>query len=223
MSLPFFWTGGGINRLQDSINHLRQTEAILGKNYDQYLEEKEQKFHQAKAKEHTLYQWLFFLIPVLDFAFVMIFLLYAVYKKSRREVKQIALMIIKNHFLFKDKTKVYINDLLYVKAEDHYIRGFTSDWKNHLVRGKLGNLEDQLPPNFMRTHRSYLTNRNFVRQIFRTYLLLLDGSEIPISRSFKNNGHKKSGTLRVPLWVIVHVFLCFFHHKSDSVNTGKHL
>ena len=115
----------------------------------------------------------------------MIFLLYGVYKKSRREVKQIAQMVIKNHILLKDKTKVYINDLLYVKAEDHYIRVFTSDGKNHLVRGKLGTLEDQLPPNFVRTHRSYITNRNFVRQIFRSYLLLLDGTEIPISRSFQ--------------------------------------
>lgn len=174
-----------VNRLQDSINRQRQTEAILEKNYDKRLEEKEQKIHQAKAKERNLYQWLLFLIPVLGFAFVMIFLLYGVYKKSRREVKQIAQMVIKNHILLKDNTKIYINDLLYVKAEDHYIRVFTSDGKNHLVRGKLGILEDQLPPNFVRTHRSYITNRNFVRQIFRSYLLLLDGTEIPISRSFQ--------------------------------------
>ena len=60
--------------------------------------------------------------------------------------KEIAQLVIKNHIILKDKTKVYINDLLYIKAEDHYIRVYTADGKNHLVRGKLGDLESQLPP-----------------------------------------------------------------------------
>ena len=106
-------------------------------------------------------------------------------KKSQKEVKHISQMVIKNYILLKDKTKVYINDLLYIKAEDHYIRVYTSDRKNHLVRGKLSDLEIQLPPNFVRIHRSYITNRNFVRQIQRQFLVLMDGTEIPISRRFQ--------------------------------------
>lgn len=57
--------------------------------------------------------------------------------------------------------------------------------KNHLVRGKLGNIAIQLPPNFVRTHRSYITNRNFVRQVQRQFLVLMNGTEIPISRNFQ--------------------------------------
>ena len=63
---------------------------------------------------------------------------------------------------------------------------FTSDSKNHLVRGSLSDLDEQLPPNFIRTHRSYITNRNFVKQIGKTILLFHDGSTIPISRGFKD-------------------------------------
>ena len=115
----------------------------------------------------------------------MIFFLYRIYKKSRKEVKKITQLVIKNHIVLKDKTKIYINDLLYIKAEDHYIRVYTSDGKNHLVRGKLGDIAIQLPPNFVRTHRSYITNRNFVRQVQRQFLVLMDGTEIPISRNFQ--------------------------------------
>ena len=81
----------------------------------------------------------------------------------------------------------YISDLLYVRAEDHFIRVFTSNGKNHLVRGRLTDLDEQLPPNFVRTHRSYITNRNFVKQIQRNFFLLKDGTEIPISRKFQKD------------------------------------
>ena len=130
----------------------------------------------------------------------MVFFLIWLYKKTQstkvklesekedtlKEVRSLTQLVIKNYIILKDKTKVYINDLMYIKAEDHYIRVFTSNGKNHLVRGRLSDLDEQLPPNFIRTHRSYITNRNFVKQISKTILLLLDGSTIPISRKFKD-------------------------------------
>ncbi len=161
-----------VNHLQDSINRLRQTEVILEKNYDQRLAENEEKIQRAKAKERSLYQWLLLLIPILGMSILMIFLLYRIYKKSRKEVKKITQLVIKNHIILKDKTKVYINDLLYIKAEDHYIRVYTSDGKNHLVRGKLRDLESQLPPNFVRTHRSYITNRNYIKSFSVNQILI---------------------------------------------------
>ena len=94
-------------------------------------------------------------------------------------------MVIKNHIILKDKTKIYINDLLYIKAEDHYIRVYTSDGKNHLVRGKLADLEAQLPPNFMRTHRSYIINRNYIKSFSANQVQLVNGKRIPIGRTFQ--------------------------------------
>ena len=108
-------------------------------------------------------------------------------ENTLKEVQNLKQLVVKNHIILKDRTKVYINDLLYVKAEDHYIRVYTSDGKNHLVRGKLSELENQLPPNFIRTHRSYITNRNYVKQLQSTFLTITDGAKIPISRNFKKN------------------------------------
>ena len=160
--------------------------AINNIEYEEDYQSKKRELQEMKRRKQTLQKVLFMLLPTLGITFLMIFFLYRIYKQSRKEVKQIAHLVIKNHIILKDKTKIYINDLLYIKAEDHYIRVYTSDGKSHLVRGKLGDIETQLPPNFVRTHRSYITNRNFVRQIQRQSLMLLDGTEIPISRNFQN-------------------------------------
>ena len=102
------------------------------------------------------------------------------------EVQKLKQLVIKNHIILKDKTKVYITDLLYIKAEDHYIRVFTSNGKNHLVRGRLKDLEEQLPPNFIQLHRSYIVNRNFIKGFDAQSVFLLNGDIIPIGRTFRN-------------------------------------
>ena len=64
------------------------------------------------------------LLPTLGITFLIIVLLYFIYKQSRKEVREIKQFVIKNHIIIKDKTKVYINDLMHIKDEDHYIRVF---------------------------------------------------------------------------------------------------
>ena len=159
--------------------------AINNIEYEEDYQSKKRELQEMKRRKLTLQKVLFILLPTLGITFLISILLYFIYKQSRKEIKKIKQLVIKNHIVLSDKTKIYINDLLYIKAEDHYIRIYTSDGKNHLVRGKLGDIEAQLPPNFVRTHRSYITNRNFVRQIQRQFLVLMDGSEIPIARSFR--------------------------------------
>lgn len=63
---------------------------------------------------------------------------------------------------------------------------FTSNGKNHLVRGRLKDLEEQLPPNFIRLHRSYIVNRNFIKGYDAQSVFLLNGDIIPIGRTFRN-------------------------------------
>ena len=181
------------NKLQDSIYYLKQTEQILDKDYEQKKEQFSNRYNSLNTQFQTL-------IPIAACLLLLVLLFTWLYKKTQskkvklesekedtlKEVRALTQLVIKNHIILKDKTKVYINDLMYIKAEDHYIRVFTSNGKNHLVRGRLSDLDEQLPPNFIRTHRSYITNRNFVKQISKTILLLLDGSTIPISRKFKD-------------------------------------
>ena len=98
-----------------------------------------------------------------------------------------------NHQIIKNQkgnlksiyTNYYINDLLYVKAEDHYIRLFIADNKNHFVRGRLSDLETELPPNFIRIHRSYIINRNYVKSFSGDQIQLINGERLPIGRTYR--------------------------------------
>ena len=182
----------------DSLNRLEQTKEILKMSLTYDVEKKQKELEQLNQKHASVRSKLQTVVPLAGGLLLLVLVFIWLYKKTQfqkqhleiekedtlKEIHALKQLVIKNHIVLKDKTKIYINDLLYIKAEDHYIRVFTSDGKNHLVRGRLTDLEEQLPPNFVRTHRSYITNRNFVKQIQRKFLILTNGSEIPISRQF---------------------------------------
>jgi DNA-binding LytR/AlgR family response regulator len=56
-----------------------------------------------------------------------------------------------------------------------------------LDRNLLKNVLEQLPPNFTKTHRSYIVNKNYIKTINSDSVVLTPNIEIPISRTFKNN------------------------------------
>jgi DNA-binding LytR/AlgR family response regulator len=103
--------------------------------------------------------------------------------KKIDELKQV---VVKNHIILKDKTKVYVADLTYIKSDDHYLKVYLSSGKSHFVRGKLLKIIKELPPNFIRCHRSYVVNRNFIKQINNTNIVLVDQTELPLSRTYKD-------------------------------------
>ncbi|MEK9612557.1 MAG: LytTR family transcriptional regulator DNA-binding domain-containing protein [Flavobacteriaceae bacterium] len=185
----------------DSLNRLEQTKEILKMSLTHDIEKKQKELEQLTQKHTSLSTQFQTLLPLSGGLLLLVIFFIWLYRKAQfkkqhleiekedtlKEVQALKQLLIKNHIVLKDKTKIYISDLLYVRAEDHYIRVFTSNGKNHLVRGRLTDLDEQLPPNFVRTHRSYITNRNFVKQIQRNFFLLTDGTEIPISRKFQKD------------------------------------
>jgi hypothetical protein len=104
--------------------------------------------------------------------------------KRLEELKNI---VTKDYIILKDKTKVYISDLTYIKSEDHYLRVFLNNGKHNFVRGKLSQISDELPPNFKRCHRSYIVNENYIKQRTVSFITMNDGTQIPVSRTYKNN------------------------------------
>ena len=67
-------------------------------------------------------------------------------------------------------------DITYLKAEEKYIRVFTNAGKNYLTDGSLGKLVDNLPDYFIRVHRSYIVNQNYIREVrkfFKGKLILV--------------------------------------------------
>lgn len=81
-------------------------------------------------------------------------------------------------------------NLALIKVEEHYLHLYTypvNNTQRTTIRNPLKSFLDQLPPGqFIQTHRSYVVNRNYVQTIGSQYITLQDGTEIPLSRTYKS-------------------------------------
>lgn len=163
-------------------------------------EEVKQQRKQKDKKIMNLKTILSIVLPILILLAFIAVALYYYFKKYKikttvlqeeqsetlEKIAELKKIVIKNHIVLKDKTKIYISDLMYIKSEDHYLKIFTNDGKNAFVRGKLSQIKEELPPNFIQSHRSYIINANFIKQINNNHIILLDKTEIPLSRAHKD-------------------------------------
>lgn len=108
-----------------------------------------------------------------------------IHSKTIEELEKVKNIVTEGFILLKDKTKLYLNDLMYVKSEDHYLHAYSNDGTNHFVRGKLSQILSELPPNFVKCHRSYIVNANYIQSVQQGSLILKNKEEIPASRGFK--------------------------------------
>jgi two-component system LytT family response regulator len=87
---------------------------------------------------------------------------------------------------------VPVATIRFLRVEGHYVMIHSASG-THVVRGALSDFEDELDAErFVRIHRSTIVNLDFVRELkpwFRgDYLvLLLDGTELRLSRRFRHN------------------------------------
>lgn len=85
-----------------------------------------------------------------------------------------------------NKTKVYLNELDYIKSDGNYLE-FYCGVKKVIDRNKLKEIADELPPNFVQVHRSFIINKNAIQTLNSTTLILNLGTQIPVSRTYKQN------------------------------------
>ena len=80
--------------------------------------------------------------------------------------------------------RVPFDQITYIEALDKKLSIYTQR-QTITLRGTLGKLIEQLPAQFVRCHRSYVVNVNFVSQTDYAdmMLTLFDGETLPISRS----------------------------------------
>ena len=81
---------------------------------------------------------------------------------------------------------IELDDVVYLKADNTYTEIFTADEKMLVVSRTLKNFEDMLQSNsdFIRTHKSYLVNKNYVTEIVKSdggYLLMKNNQHLPIT------------------------------------------
>ncbi|WP_034061984.1 LytTR family DNA-binding domain-containing protein [Lacinutrix jangbogonensis] len=105
-------------------------------------------------------------------------------EKTKTELETVKSLVTNDYILLKNKSKVYLKELIYVNADGHYLNLYTNT-KKEFVRGKISEIETQLPPNFIKCHRSYIVNQNCIKQFANTEVFMVNGDAIPLSRGFK--------------------------------------
>lgn len=93
---------------------------------------------------------------------------------------------------FVDKTMfVKVEDILYCKSDGNYTHIFLTGGRKEMLSKKIKEVEAMIGnKNFFRTHNSYLVNLACVREFIKSdgqYLVLDDGSSVPVSRSRRSD------------------------------------
>jgi len=90
--------------------------------------------------------------------------------------------------------KLLFSDLMYLQADDNYSHLFTKD-SELLLTLTLGKLQLKLPKeDFVRVHRSYIVNVNYVDKIQDKYLFI-GRAKLPIGRSYQEDFFAKINKL----------------------------
>jgi tetratricopeptide (TPR) repeat protein len=104
----------------------------------------------------------------------------------REELVNVKKLVFEDHIILKNKAKIYLNELIYIKSDDHYLEVYTKD-KKEFLRGTINEISIQLPPNFKQSHRSYIVNINFIQTINTSEIVLKGSVFVPLTRKFKDN------------------------------------
>jgi two-component system LytT family response regulator len=86
---------------------------------------------------------------------------------------------------------VRLDEVSYFKADEKYVSIVTKHAKSYILDSSLKKLEDKLPAHFIRVHKSYLVNKNLLKEIRKhfnnRFVLILDDydqSKITSGRSY---------------------------------------
>ena len=81
--------------------------------------------------------------------------------------------------------KVFLDSILYIEALKDYVQLITTD-KKITIQDTMKSMEEQLPENYIRVHKSYIINKNKIEK-YTAQSVIISAKEIPIGRAFKGN------------------------------------
>jgi DNA-binding LytR/AlgR family response regulator len=93
-----------------------------------------------------------------------------------------------SHFFIKSSGQQYrinFDDILYIESIKDYVNIKTGD-QEYIVLDTLKSLENQLPENFARVHKSFILNLDKIEKIDIRNVFLSSGKEIPIGETYKS-------------------------------------
>jgi tetratricopeptide (TPR) repeat protein len=191
--------------LKDSLLQNDEVLKVLTKNHDYQLDKKNAEIKNAESFK-TKYNFnrlvfavsLFLVFLIASYSFVRWKKLHfqkkqILFEKKDIEIKHQAVVekleevkktVITDYIQIKNNSKVYLNELIYIRSDDHYIK-FVTISKTETVRTSLKHIVEQLPPNFVRCHKSYIINKNFIKSENVKEYTLTNQTTIPKSKSYK--------------------------------------
>jgi tetratricopeptide (TPR) repeat protein len=186
--------------ISDSIAQFQQNERIaeITAKYENQkqaikiikLEQENQKNELEISKQENL-RWRWFIVALM--ASLIAVWLGRRFLQSQERVREVELE--KEHIakkveqiavILNNKSKVYLKELKYIKSNGNYLE-FVTDSKTIIDRNKIKAILEELPPNFVKVHRSYIINKNYVSAVNRSNVILQTNINIPLSRTFKSN------------------------------------
>lgn len=81
--------------------------------------------------------------------------------------------------------RLHLDQIHYIKSDGNYV-SFVSDISRSMASMTMSELESKLPKNFIRVHRSYFINFNYLKQIIQDKILIGE-FEIPIGEKYKQD------------------------------------
>lgn len=90
----------------------------------------------------------------------------------------------------KEYYRVPFSDIFYISSQGKKIT-LTTEKKEWVFYGKLKDIAEQLPENFMMVHQSFIVNRNYVFRYNYEMIEMEDGTQITISKANRKRIRQK--------------------------------
>lgn len=94
-----------------------------------------------------------------------------------------------SHFFVKSsgqKHRINFDEILYVESIKDYVN-IKTEAQEYIVLDTLKSMENQLPANFTRIHKSFILNLNEIKSVGSKKIILNSGHEVPIGDLYKSN------------------------------------
>jgi hypothetical protein len=108
----------------------------------------------------------------------------AAIKADKSNLEQVLKDAQQKAIILKSKAVIPIAEICHIKSDGHYLEYHLQNQKRaEIDRNTMISAEkDLIAHGFIRTHRSYLVNKTYIKATYSDKLLLHNGEEIPLSR-----------------------------------------
>lgn len=96
------------------------------------------------------------------------------------------------YLILRSKAVIDMSMIRFIQSDDHYLEFHLVDKERPEVdRNQLRELLTTLPNTFVQIHRSIIVNLNHIKSVTASNVLLKDGTELKLSRTFRSNLDEK--------------------------------